>query len=136
VTRQQKNTSFGANEFRDGVSYSEQMQRKQLVEPDDLASLAIGECYTLFSEPDVRLSKMQTPKAHLKDKNPGFVEKQESSGKSYKTLDAKEDLAIENMADDEDVNDTSDSHTGASADVLSRLEIDIQNKNEATDLEK
>jgi len=136
VTRQQKNTSFGANEFRDGVSYSEQMQRKQLVEPDDLASLAIGECYTLFSEPDVRLSKMQTPKAHLKDKNPGFVEKQESSGKSYKTLDAKEDLAIENMADNEDVNDTSDSHTGASADVLSRLEIDIQSKNEATDLEK
>lgn len=97
VTRQQKNTSFGANEFRDGVSYSEQMQRKQLVEPDDLASLAIGECYTLSSEPEVRLSKMQTPKAHLKEKNPGFVTKQELSGIGDKILDTKEELAIENI---------------------------------------
>lgn len=97
VTRQQKNTSFGANEFRDGVSYSEQMHRKQLVEPDDLASLAIGECYTLFSEPEVRLSKMQIPKAHLKERNPGFVAKQELSIISDKILDTKEELAIENI---------------------------------------
>ena len=32
ITRQQKNTSFGANEFRDGVSYNEQQQEKPLVE--------------------------------------------------------------------------------------------------------
>ena len=48
VTRQQKNTSFGANEFRDGVSYSEQQQKNPLIEIDDLANLAVGESATRF----------------------------------------------------------------------------------------
>ena len=74
VTRQQKNTSFGANTFRDGISYNEQQQEKPLVKLDDFASLGVGECYTLLPIPEVRLSKMQVPESKRKDKNPGFVE--------------------------------------------------------------
>lgn len=77
VTRQQKNTSFGANTFRDGISYNEQQQEKPLVKLDDFASLGVGECYTLLPIPEVRLSKMQTLEAKRKDKNPGFVEAKE-----------------------------------------------------------
>jgi len=62
ITRQQKNTSFGANEFRDGISYSEQEQKKQMIEPSDLASLATGQCYVFLPEPIVRIAKIQIPK--------------------------------------------------------------------------
>ncbi len=75
VTRQQKNTSFGANTFRDGVSYSEHQQKQSIVELNDLASLAVGECYALLPEPEVRLSKIQTDEDKAKDKNQGFVQK-------------------------------------------------------------
>ena len=77
VTRQQKNTSFGANTLRDGISYNEQQQEKPLVKLDDFASLGVGECYTLLPLPAVRLSKMQTPEAKRKDKNLGFIEAKE-----------------------------------------------------------
>lgn len=74
VTRQQKNTSFGANEFRDGVSYNEQETKKELVTQNDISSLAIGECYMLLPEPAVRLTKVQTPKSKVSVKNEGFVQ--------------------------------------------------------------
>jgi type IV conjugative transfer system coupling protein TraD len=74
ITRQQKNTSFGANEFRDGVSYQEVDQRKELVEYNELASLAVGECYTILPEPKVRISKMQVPQDKEKDITQGFIE--------------------------------------------------------------
>jgi len=73
VTRQQKNTSFGANEFRDGVSYNEHQQKKELVEYNQLANLNVGECYTLLPEPKVRISKMQIPEDQGKDKNQNFI---------------------------------------------------------------
>lgn len=75
VTRQQKNTSFGANTFRDGVSYSEHQQKQAIVQLNDLAALGLGECYALLPEPEVRLSKIQTPEDKAKDKNQGFVQK-------------------------------------------------------------
>ncbi|WP_410520772.1 type IV secretion system DNA-binding domain-containing protein [Candidatus Tisiphia endosymbiont of Dioctria rufipes] len=59
MTRQQKNTSFGAYEFRDGVSYNEHQQKQPLVTEVDLANLSVGECYTLLPEPAVRLSKIR-----------------------------------------------------------------------------
>lgn len=74
VTRQQKNTSFGANEFRDGVSYNEHQQKKELVEYNQLANLNVGECYTLLPEPKVRISKMQIPEDKGKDKNQSFIQ--------------------------------------------------------------
>lgn len=73
ITRQQKNTSYGANEFRDGVSYSEHQQKQPLVTEVDLANLSVGECYTLLPEPKVRLSKMHIPASSVKGKNIGFV---------------------------------------------------------------
>lgn len=75
ITRQQKNTSFGAHEFRDGVSYNEHYHKQPLVEEKDLASLAIGECYALLPEPTARLSKLQIPEATITNKNPGFIPK-------------------------------------------------------------
>lgn len=138
ITRQQKNTSFGANEFRDGVSYSEQQQRKSLVEPDDLASLAIGQCYVLFPEPVVRLAKIQTKEASVKEKHQGFIEKEGSVLKDEESASSEPDnLAIENIENDEDINDSStSSHSDASADGFSRLEVDIHTKNEGTEFEK
>lgn len=75
ITRQQKNTSFGANDFRDGVSYQETEKKKELVEYNQLASLAVGECYTLLPEPKVRLSKIQIPRDKGKDITQGFIQK-------------------------------------------------------------
>ena len=96
VTRQQKNTSFGANTFRDGISYNEQQQEKPLVKLDDFASLRTGECYTLLPIPEVRLSKMQTPEAKRKDKNQGFVE-----AKELEEIIDSSDYALLEQTDDE-----------------------------------
>jgi len=74
ITRQQKNTSFGANEFRDGVSYNEQQTKKELVTQNNISSLATGECYILLPEPETRLAKVQTPEAKVKAKQEGFVQ--------------------------------------------------------------
>jgi len=134
ITRQQKNTSFGANEFRDGVSYNEQQQRKSLVEPDDLASLAIGQCYVLLPEPAVRLAKIQTEEVTVKEKHQGFLEKEGSvpKNKESELLD-QDQLTIENMVHDgesksdaEDVNDNSTgaSKNNASIDKSHRLQVD------------
>lgn len=75
ITRQQKNTSFGANDFRDGVSYQETEKKKELVEYNQLASLAVRECYTLLPEPKVRLSKIQIPQDKGQDIAQGFIQK-------------------------------------------------------------
>ena len=56
---------------------SEQQQKNPLVDIDDLANLSLGECYTLFAEPTVRLSKIQTPEVKVKDKHIGFIQKKE-----------------------------------------------------------
>jgi type IV conjugative transfer system coupling protein TraD len=79
ITRQQKNTSFGANEFRDGISYSEQQQKKLLIEPSDLSSLATGECYVFLPEPQVRMAKIQIPHTTGSNKNDSFVAKNDFS---------------------------------------------------------
>lgn len=71
---QQKNTSFGANEFRDGVSYNEKKETSPLVSYEEFGKLNIGECYTLLPLASVRLSRIQVPEAKLKDKNDWFVE--------------------------------------------------------------
>ncbi|MBP7190629.1 MAG: type IV secretion system DNA-binding domain-containing protein, partial [Rickettsiaceae bacterium] len=61
IHQQKKNISFGANEFRDGQSYSEQEQRKELVEYSDIASLKVGECFLLLPVPEVRVSRITVP---------------------------------------------------------------------------
>lgn len=99
VVRQQKNTSFGANEFRDGVSYNEQQQKKQLIGIDDLANLAVGECYTILPEPKVRLSKIKVPEAKCKKVSQEFIEKQGNilSNKKIHSQDQKHSNCIEDI---------------------------------------
>ncbi len=74
VISQQKNTSFGANEFRDGVSYNEKTASAPLVSYEEFGKLNVGECYTLLPLSSVRLSRMQVPQAHVADKNTWFDE--------------------------------------------------------------
>ena len=81
ITRQQKNTSFGANEFRDGVSYNEHQQKKPLIEMSDLNSLATGSCYVFLPEPEVRIAKIIVPHNKIHNKQSGFVQKDTSCKK-------------------------------------------------------
>ncbi|MCP3848648.1 MAG: type IV secretion system DNA-binding domain-containing protein, partial [Gammaproteobacteria bacterium] len=74
IVRHQKNTSFGANSLRDGVSYSEHLERKNLVEFNDIAQLSVGECFVLLPEPEVAVSKIKVPEADTQNKNKGFVQ--------------------------------------------------------------
>lgn len=76
LTTHQKNTSFGANEFRDGVSYNEQEKKKNLVDYSDLANLKVMECFVMLPEPKVRISKILVPPSKLQDKNDGFIQKE------------------------------------------------------------
>ena len=115
IYRQQKNTSFGAHEFRDGVSYSEQQQQKDLVEYSDLAGLAVGECFVLLPEPQVRVAKLQVPEVKLPNKNAGFVQS-ENLTTELQTQDSKQDIADideeNNELDESD--DPKDSEHGSS----------------------
>ena len=60
ILQQQKNTSYGANEIRDGISYTEQRKNKPLVEAGDLASLEQGEAFVLLPEAEVAIAKIKT----------------------------------------------------------------------------
>ena len=55
----QKNISFGANDFRDGVSYTEQERKKELVTAMDIESLQDHEAYVLLPEAEVAVAKVQ-----------------------------------------------------------------------------
>ncbi|MEI6187854.1 MAG: type IV secretion system DNA-binding domain-containing protein [Alphaproteobacteria bacterium] len=104
IYRQQKNTSFGAHEFRDGVSYSEHQQQKNLVEYSDLANLATGECFALLPEPEVRIVRLQTPEAKLKDLNVGFIQ---GCTIAKDTIENQAlSVAVEKVNDDQDEDDT------------------------------
>ena len=97
ITKQQKNTSFGANTHRDGQSYTEQEKSRNLVEYSDLTKLAVGECYALLPMPEVRLSKIQTPEKNLPNKNPGFESREndieiKQLEQSIQKVDIEEDL--------------------------------------------
>jgi type IV secretory pathway TraG/TraD family ATPase VirD4 len=132
IYRQQKNTSFGAHEFRDGVSYSEQQQQKDLVEYSDLAGLAVGECFVLLPEPQVRIVKLQTTEVKLPNKNAGFMQS-ENLTTELQAEDVKQDM---NDIDEEnkeldEPSDQQDSKRGSSQ-SLSQTE---QKKEQDFDLE-
>jgi len=103
VTRQQKNKSFGANTFRDGVSYNEQQQKKALVEIDDLASLSIGECYALLPDPTVRVVRLQTPESKIYIRQSGFIERVENTQPEQQKFCEDPDTLIE--SDNENTED-------------------------------
>ena len=64
----QKNISYGAHEFRDGVSYTEQEKKKDLINISDLSKLEVHQAYILLPEPEVAIAKtkldiIERPKA-------------------------------------------------------------------------
>lgn len=80
IIQQQKNTSFGANAFRDGVSYNEKRENIPLIPYDAFTKLNTGECFVFLPEQTVKLSKIQVPKTKIKDKNSYFIEGQNERG--------------------------------------------------------
>ena len=83
-SHQQKNTSFGANEFRDGISYTEQQRHKTLITTDNLASLADHECFVGLPEPKIRIAKIKVPLAKkAQDIHPGFIMRQQIKSDAF-----------------------------------------------------
>lgn len=107
IYRQQKNTSYGAHEFRDGVSYSEQQQQKDLVEYSDLARLNVGECLVLLPEPQARIAKIQTPEATVPDKNVGFMQSDNIFKSSELLQKAQNERAVYGNIENNQGNDAS-----------------------------
>lgn len=70
---QQKNTSYGAHEHRDGVSYTEQEKRKSLITTNDIASLKDLECFVGLPDPQIRITKLQLDPANVPCKNKGYI---------------------------------------------------------------
>ena len=72
---QQRNISYGAHEFRDGVSYTEQEKKKDLINISDLSNLEVHQAYVLLPEPKVAIAKTKLALA-LKPKNlkPPFLD--------------------------------------------------------------
>lgn len=70
---QQKNTSYGAHEHRDGVSYTEQEKRKSLITTNDIASLKDLECFVDLADPQIRIAKLQLKPANVQKKNKGYI---------------------------------------------------------------
>ena len=72
---QQRNISYGAHEFRDGVSYTEQEKKKDLINISDLSNLEVHQAYILLPEPEVAIAKTKLDVA-LKSKNlnPPFLD--------------------------------------------------------------
>lgn len=56
---QQQNTSYGANEHRDGISYTEQERKKLLITVDDLSNLSELECFAMLPEPRVSVARLK-----------------------------------------------------------------------------
>jgi type IV secretory pathway TraG/TraD family ATPase VirD4 len=54
---QQKNISYGSHEFRDGISYTEQEKRQDLIKINDLGSLKERVAYIFLPDPEVAISK-------------------------------------------------------------------------------
>lgn len=90
---QQQNTSYGAHEHRDGISYTEQERKKALITVDDLASLADLECFVELPEPTARLAKIKTPRVIL------LAKKQANVYKGTTHVDVKAKLYAADIAD-------------------------------------
>lgn len=95
---QQKNTSFGANEFRDGVSYNERHEKSPLVSYEDFSRLSTGQCYVILPEISARLAKIQVPQATAADKNKWFIEEVLESKMLNKVHQQPNNLGSDNIA--------------------------------------
>jgi len=57
--KNQKNTSFGANDIRDGISYTEQEKTQDVIKVNDLASLGEREAYIFLPITEVAITKVK-----------------------------------------------------------------------------
>jgi len=76
ITKQQKNISFGAHEYRDGVSFNEHEREKPRLEVSLITQLNVGEVICLLPLNKQRIAKLQVPLAKVKEKQPGFLPSQ------------------------------------------------------------
>ena len=75
ILQQQKSTSYGAHEHRDGISYSEQERKKVLIPNNKFMELATLECFVSLPEPEIKVAQIQLKS--VKDVpivNPGFMQ--------------------------------------------------------------
>lgn len=63
--------SYGANTFRDGVSFSKQLKQKQLIMPIEIANLSNLEAYIKFASHDI--TKIQMKYQEIANIHPGFM---------------------------------------------------------------
>lgn len=71
--QQQKNTSYGANEHRDGISYTEQERTKPLIAASKFMELKDLECYVALPDPSIKVAQLQLqPVTNVPTKNSGF----------------------------------------------------------------
>lgn len=115
---QQKNTSYGAHEHRDGVSYTEQEKRKSLITTNDIASLKDLECFVGLPDPKIRITKLQLAPSKVERKNKGYVPllwskevamEQELKEKVQSNADATENTQLGSMeSEGYDINEISE----------------------------
>jgi hypothetical protein len=74
--QQQKNTSYGAHEHRDGISYTEHERRKPLIESSQFMELSDLECFVSLPDPKIKVAKLRLePVKNLPIKHDGYIEK-------------------------------------------------------------
>ena len=95
------------------MSYNEQEHNKNLLEYSDLASLAVGECYVLLPEPQVRLAKIDVPQAKLQDKNKNFIPGKDRVRKNI-IISAQAEAGLGYDEDEEDDDAEPEEHKGSS----------------------
>lgn len=70
----QKNTSYGAHEHKDGISYTEYERRKPLIESNKFMELTTHECFVALPDPKIKVAKIQLKNVtDIPIKQQGFV---------------------------------------------------------------
>lgn len=103
IQNQQKNTSFGANEYRDGISYQEVHRQKPIITTDMLASLKDLECFVGLPNPNIRLARINVPLANITNKQEGFKPIDSTDSKvrnNIPTNDSIKEIQCENTLED------------------------------------
>lgn len=74
-SKQQKNTSYGAHEHRDGISYTEQEKKKPLLAINKFIELNDLECFVGLPDPKIKLTRLQLkPVKNVPIVHQGFIE--------------------------------------------------------------
>jgi type IV conjugative transfer system coupling protein TraD len=95
--QQQKNTSYGAHEHRDGISYTEHERRKPLIESSQFMELSDLECFVSLPDPKIKVAKLRLePVKNLPIKHDGYIEKS-SIPASQHSVEQKKELNLNKL---------------------------------------